>query len=89
MQRNYEVKNSERWLQGEETGHQFQSIANSTDSQTMGNFLSRTTDNLKLVYIPCFIVSDWKSVQHREKLRKCYFSVSNITSEQLISFLYL
>ena len=52
------IKNSERLLRGQETGHQFQSIASTQIIRQWRNFLSRTTNKTNFI---AFLVSEWST----------------------------
>ena len=74
------------------TGHQFQSIASTQIVRQWMNSLSRTTNKTSLI---AFLVSEWKSTQHREQLgdKVLYATVSEvcfkITSEECMQVPYL
>jgi len=59
------IKNSERLLRGEETGHHLQSIASTQIVRQWRNFLSRASNKTSVI---AFMVSEWKGTQHRGKL---------------------
>ncbi|XP_065900210.1 uncharacterized protein [Dysidea avara] len=86
------IKNSERLLRGEETSHQFQSIASTQIVRQWRNFLSRTTNKTSLI---AFLVSEWKSTQHREQLElhqrnACKSHVYSVIKKKLMdAFCYM
>ena len=82
------IKNSERSVRGEETGHQLQSITSTQIVRQWRAFLSRITNKTSLI---AFIVGEWKKTQYREKLQqkilyvtvddKCYRITSHCSVE--------
>ena len=61
------IKNSERSVRGEETGHQLQSITSTQIVSQRRAFLSRITNKTSLI---AFIVGEWKKAQYRGKLQQ-------------------
>ena len=61
------IKNSERQLRGEETGHQLCNITSTQIVRQWRNFLTRVTNKTSLI---CFIVNEWKKEECREKLEE-------------------
>ena len=59
------IKNSERSVQGGETGHQLQSITGAQIVRQWRTFLSRIANKTSLI---TFIVREWRKAQYREKL---------------------
>ena len=61
------IKNSERSVRGEETGHQLQSITGTQIVRQWRTFLSRIKNKSNLI---TFIVNEWRKEQYREKLQE-------------------
>ena len=61
------IKNSERSVRGEETGHQLQSITSSQIVRQWRTFLSRIKNKSNLI---AFIVNEWGKEQYRAKLQE-------------------
>ncbi len=60
------IKNSERSVRGEETGHQLHSITSAQIVRQWRSFLSKIVNKTSLI---TFLVSKWKKVPYREKLQ--------------------
>ena len=67
------IKNSERSVRGEETGHQLQSITSAQIVRQWRTFLSSITNKTSLI---TFIVSEWRKARCREKLQEKVFYVT-------------
>ncbi|KAK3728046.1 hypothetical protein QZH41_015787, partial [Actinostola sp. cb2023] len=63
--REISIKNFERSLRGEETGHQLRSITSTQIVRQWRNFLTRVSNKTSLI---SFIVSEWRTQRCREKL---------------------
>ncbi|CAM4534943.1 unnamed protein product [Leuciscus chuanchicus] len=61
------IKNSERSLRGEETGHELQDITSTQMVRQWRNFLSKVNSKTSLI---SFIVNEWRKPQYREKLQE-------------------
>ena len=61
------IKNSERLLRGEESGHQLCNITSTQIVRQWRNFLTRVTNKTSLI---TFIVSEWRKEACREKLEE-------------------
>lgn len=78
------IKDSERSLRGEESGHQLQGITGTMIVRQWRNFLTRVKNKSSLI---SFIVGEWRMAEFREKLKEkvLYATVSDrcyrITSE--------
>ena len=71
------IKNSERSVRGEETGHQFQSITSTQIVKQWRTFLSRCANKTSLV---TFVVSEWRKAQYRSSCRIRFFMQQWITN---------
>ena len=61
------INNSERQLQGEESGHQLLNITSTETVRQSGNFLTRVSNKTSLI---TFIVNEWRKEACRQKLEE-------------------
>ncbi|CAM4733150.1 unnamed protein product [Leuciscus chuanchicus] len=61
------IKNSERSLRGEETGHELQDITSTQMVRQWRNFLTKVNSKTSLI---SFIVNEWRKPEYREKLQE-------------------
>ena len=75
------IKNSERQLRGEESGHQLVNIASTQIVRQCRNFLTRVSNKTSLI---TFIVNEWRKEEDRSWKRNCCMPmlVINATESQ-------